>query len=1131
MFDDSVVSETPIESQEELYGSGLVRIVEERESAEEGIVGVEDDVMYDSIVPDTPMEESQNVGLVDVSKGFVKVKEDCEMGVDEIKRRLKEELGYGPLAIMKVKGEQFLKGVVDTQVKQEQGKKDEILVGVKEEIDDQMDVDEGKRRVKEELGYGSLAIVKVKEEPVESVVKVQVKQEQVRKDKVESVIDLQVKQEEDKMEKVEVKEEKKVGEKRKVSLDDVVDVEESNEARFKEYIRGGKSSAQNSNINKGKPVHGKKEAKVENKRKRPPGLKDGDYPEEPEWWLPLGDGIVSARSTARGRKLEMNELVDIKFPIIPWRSNIVRFETKRCGEIGTLPMDWAKCLTTLFINGYVKVYGRCIDDPGNLTYHQDIMLTLRCYVNKKIFTDNNHACWSVLPTLYRLMGVLPLKEAECTPEYVKYQKSKSSLSLQSRSEIASVAPPAPKRRKGGPGPQITEKTDEQSISEATLNKIVGAAEVYHLEEMEPPSTLSCVLRPYQKQALFWMCRLESKEDAAQALHPYYAEYQTLNGKALYVNTFSGEATMKMPTATDSARGGILADAMGLGKTVMTIALIHARLGRGIPGNDGYEPKTGSSRARGGTLIVCPMALLSQWKDELQTHSEADTLSVAVHYGSDRTNNPRAMANHDVVLTTYGVLNAAYKTHGQSSIYHKVDWHRVVLDEAHTIKAWKTQTAQAVFALPSHLRWCLTGTPLQNSLEDLYSLFCFLKVQPWCDWNNWRNTIQRPYESGDPTGLTYVKAILRPLMLRRTKETRDEEGRLILELPPIDIKTVLCEPSEAEYDFYDALFRRSKVQFDEFLAQGRVLHNYASVLELLLRLRQCCNHPFLVMSRSDSQLWDLQRLAKRFLESNTEPTSSTSRAYLEEVVEGIQQGDHIECPICLESADHPVVTPCGHKMCKECLLQSWRCPTSGSCPICRRTISKDELLMCPLDTRFQIDVEKNWKESSKVSKLLECLDSIRMSASTEKSIVFSQWTSFLDLLEIPLERRGIGFLRFDGSLSQKQREKVLKEFNESKEKTVMLMSLKAGGVGLNLTAASNAFLMDPWWNPAVEEQAIMRIHRIGQKQTVKVRRFIVKDTVEERLLEVQARKQNMIAGALTDDDVRSARLEDLKMLFR
>lgn len=165
----------------------------------------------------------------------------------------------------------------------------------------------------------------------------------------------------------------------------------------------------------------------------------------------------------------------------------------------------------------------------------------------------------------------------------------------------------------------------------------------------------------------------------------------------------------------------------------------------------------------------------------------------------------------------------------------------------------------------------------------------------------------------------------------------------------------------------------------------------------------------------------------------------SRAYVEEVVEGLRNGENTECPICLESADDPVLTPCAHKMCRECLLSSWRSLAGGACPICRQLLKKTELITCPSENRFRIDIEKNWKESSKISKLLNALEQIRRSGSGEKSIIFSQWTSFFDLLEIPLRKRKIGFLRFDGKLAQKQRERVLKEFNETGEKMVSLGS--------------------------------------------------------------------------------------------
>ncbi|XP_071940584.1 DNA repair protein RAD5B-like isoform X2 [Coffea arabica] len=910
-----------------------------------------------------------------------------------------------------------------------------------------------------------------------------------------------------------------------------------------------------------------KKDKVEDRMLSTTLIEDGDFPEEPDWLL-VGRHVIMGLSTTKGRKLENNEIVHIAFPDrnTSWiKSAIVRFSTKRNGEIGRLPMEWSKCLTPLVNSSKVKVFGRCIAAPTNLHLMQEIMLYLSFYIHHSVFTEGDKSSWKLdapsdidtttypLLTLFKLLKMKPFQEAEFTPEELDSRKRSLKLGDDYDESVAML--PALKRRKGCP--QLPDQNkDEQAISESSLNKLVGAADTYDLKEMEPPETLMCDLRPYQKQALFWMTESEKGvdvEEAAKTLHPCWGAYRICDERAsaIYVNIFSGEATTQLPTATQMARGGILADAMGLGKTVMTIALILARRGRGTPedqesiakseGDTEYIKKKKKEsdhkvirKVKGGTLIICPMALLGQWKDELETHSKPDSISISVFYGGDRSSDHRVIAEPDVILTTYGVLTAAYKNDGENSIFHRVDWYRVVLDEAHTIKSSKTLGAQAAFKLSSYCRWCLTGTPLQNKLEDLYSLLCFLHVEPWCNWAWWQKLIQKPYESGDYRGMKLIKAILRPLMLRRTKDSKDKEGRPILVLPPTDIKIIECEQSEAEHDFYDALFRRSKVQFDQFVAQGKVLHNYANILELLLRLRQCCNHPFLVMSRSDTQEFaDLNKLARRFLDTN--PDSATqkipSRAYVEEVVEGIRKGENAECPICLESADDPVLTPCAHRMCRECLLSSWRSPTAGACPICRQVFKKTEIITCPSENRFRVDVEKNWKESSKVSKLLDCLERLRKSGSGEKSIVFSQWTSFLDLLEIPLKRRRIGFLRFDGRLSQKQREIVLREFSETGEKMVLLMSLKAGGVGLNLTAASNVFLMDPWWNPAVEEQAIMRIHRIGQKRTVRVRRFIVKGTVEERLQQVQARKQRMIAGALTDEEVRSARIEELKMLFR
>ncbi|GAU25269.1 hypothetical protein TSUD_17820 [Trifolium subterraneum] len=846
-----------------------------------------------------------------------------------------------------------------------------------------------------------------------------------------------------------------------------------------------------------------------------PNLDDGDFPVEPGWSL-LGSKVETATSMAKGvRRLMDNEIVYFNFPN-PHASykfqSIVRVSTKRSGVVGRLPMEWAKSVIPLVQSGNVK--------------------------------------------------------ADFTPEEMKARKRVLKLD----SDEALVFPVNKRRKPAEQLPQPSE--DEQALSESALNKLVGAAEVFDLEEKEAPKTLMCSLKPYQSQALYWMTEIEKggdDENAERNLHPCWSAYNLCHGKTIYVNIFTGEAAKKFPQTTQMARGGILADAMGLGKTVMTIALILSNPGR-MKSDDSdaesiYDNIFSTKRrnvnpynVEGGTLIVCPMALLGQWKDELETHSKAGSISIFVHYGGGRTTNPGLLLEYDVVLTTYGVLSAAFKSEGENSIYHKVKWYRVVLDEAHHIKTHKSQVAQAAIALSSHCRWCLTGTPLQNSLEDLYSLLSFLRVEPWCNWQWWTKLIQKPYEQGDQRALKLVKGILRTLMLRRTKETKDKHGRPILVLPPTDIQLIECEQSESERDFYDALFLRSKVQFEQYVAQGKVLNHYANILDLLMQLRRCCNHPFLVMSGSDPAKYaDLSRLARKFLESHTESSdmccesgaqqnaelnklastflqnsvsashSIQSREYIDEVLGHIQKGETVECSICMESPDDPVFTPCAHQFCRECLFNCWGTSMGGKCPICRQSLKKNDLIALRTESPFKVDIENNLTESSKLSKLFDFLEQIQK-FSDEKSIVFSQWTSFFDLLENPLRKRGIGFLRFDGKLTQKQREKVLKEFNDTKEKRVLLMSLKAGGVGLNLTAASNVFLMDPWWNPAVEEQAIMRIHRIGQKRRVTVRRFIVKGTVEDRLQQVQAKKQKMISGALTDDEVRTSRIQDLKMLF-
>ncbi|KAI3523337.1 hypothetical protein L1887_01398 [Cichorium endivia] len=916
-----------------------------------------------------------------------------------------------------------------------------------------------------------------------------------------------------------------------------------------------------------------------------------------KWWF-VGCCEVAGLSTCKGSKIKAGDQLNFTFP--PEKSfsgpspgkfgsggrgrqptacsEIVRFSTLASGEIGRIPNEWSRCLLPLVRDKKVQIQGFCKSAPNILGLMDTINLSISVYINSSMLQKTHQTSVKVptssidetsiqpLPTLFRLLGLVPFKKAEFTPTDLYTRKRRLDIK-----DNSGVPPPLLNNTKiKNSSLNGSTNEPEETISDNDLDNIVGVANGSELEEMEPPNTLLCELRPYQKQALHFMIHLEKGpcvDDAATTLHPCWDAYHLADKRKfiVYVNSFSGEATVEFPSTLQMARGGILADAMGLGKTIMTISLLLTHTEKGgsldkdsitqsnneingsdqsssspkkaakFSGFDKIKKKQKQSLIGGGNLIICPMTLIGQWKAEIESHSEPGTLSIYVHYGQSRPKDAKILSQSDVVLTTYGVVASEFSSENaeERGGLYSVRWFRVVLDEAHTIKSSKSQISMAAATLVADRRWCLTGTPIQNNLEDIFSLLRFLRIEPWGSWSWWNKLIQKPFEDGDERGLSLVQNILRPIMLRRTKFSTDKEGKPILVLPPADMQVIYCQQTEYEKDFYDALFKRSKVKFDQFVEQGRVLHNYASILELLLRLRQCCDHPFLVMSRGDTQEFsDLDKLAKRFLKGGKdtmeEGKEMPSKAYIQEVVEELRKGEQGECPICLEAFEDAVLTPCAHRLCRECLLSSWRTPTSGLCPVCRKTVSKQELITAPTDSRFRVDVEKNWVESSKVSALLKELESFRSTGS--KSIVFSQWTAFLDLLQIPLSRNNISFVRLDGTLNQQQREKVIKQFSEESDIMVLLMSLKAGGVGINLTAASNAFVMDPWWNPAVEEQAVMRIHRIGQTKSVSIRRFIVKGTVEERMEAVQARKQRLISGALTDQEVRSARIEELKMLF-
>lgn len=325
----------------------------------------------------------------------------------------------------------------------------------------------------------------------------------------------------------------------------------------------------------------------------------------------------------------------------------------------------------------------------------------------------------------------------------------------------------------------------------------------------------------------------------------------------------------------------------------------------------------------------------------------------------------------------------------------------------------------------------------------------------------------------------------------------------------------------------------------------------------MRLRQSCCHP--VLTRNKDILreeieaeaaadevngladdMDLQNLIARF---SAESAEQDANAFGAHALKEIQTSANGECPLCFEEPMiEQSVTGCWHSACKKCLsdyiqhqIDKGEIPR---CFNCREPISARDTFEVVRhdDTSDGITLRRlNQPSSAKITALLTHLKRLRNADPAAKSVVFSQFTSFLDLIEPSLARANIPFLRFDGSMPQKTRAAVIAAFTAptpASHGTVLLLSLRAGGVGLNLTAAQNVFMMDPWWSWAVEAQAIDRVHRMGQDKPVRVVRFVCTQSIEEKMLRIQERKKFLASslGMMGEEERRRERVEDIRELL-
>ncbi|KAJ6525458.1 SNF2 family DNA-dependent ATPase [Mycena vulgaris] len=595
--------------------------------------------------------------------------------------------------------------------------------------------------------------------------------------------------------------------------------------------------------------------------------------------------------------------------------------------------------------------------------------------------------------------------------------------------------------------------------------------------------------------------------------------------------------------TKKRAGGILADDVSLGKTIQTLTRIVEGRPRKRDKEDGWDAPT---------LVVCPLALVGQWADEIKKMAEG--LTVVKHQGPSRTKSSAVLRRAHVVITTYDTVRSEHasfaptakdelktaaakakkasaasdsddsdseaehfgrtvkkgkapakgKPKDKACALFEVKWWRIVLDEAHNIKNRATKNAVACCELQGKFRWCLTGTPMQNSVDELFSLLKFLRVKPLNDWERFNTQIAKPVKSGKGAGraMKRLQVVLQQIMLRRTK-TQQLNGKALVDLPPRTVEVISCAFDPSEQAFYTALETKMGDVIEKIMRQNGGGSAYIGVLLLLLRLRQACNHPCLV---SKDYKTDMDAVDPKAKASNSAGTSEAGELDGDDLAAafGAMNVATRKCQVCMQETD-PRNMAEGEAYCIDC---------------------------APLAIQAKIE-ETDRNSSAKIRMILKLLRDIDQRDGEEKTIIFSQFTSMLDLVEPFLREAGVRYVRYDGSMKPADREAALTKIKASQTTKVILISFKAGSTGLNLTACNNVILVDLWWNPALEDQAFDRSHRVGQTRPVNIFKLKIDNTVEDRILALQDKKRELARAALSGDKIKNMKLgmDDLLALFR
>ncbi|EGY13851.1 DNA repair protein RAD16 [Verticillium dahliae VdLs.17] len=602
---------------------------------------------------------------------------------------------------------------------------------------------------------------------------------------------------------------------------------------------------------------------------------------------------------------------------------------------------------------------------------------------------------------------------------------------------------------------------------------------------DEPAFLVSKLLPYQLQGLHWMLAQEDpqlpKKDSSDSVQ-LWRWHQNKRGMVNMATKFSVAGEAKLLS------GGILADDMGLGKTLQVISLILSGTGSGP------------------TLIVAPVSVMSNWQQQFDAHVRKDKApKIHIHHGSAASEE---LSGYDIVITSYGKLakERLETTDSARGPLMSVDWRRVVLDEGHIIRNAKTQAARAACQLKAASRWVLTGTPIVNNLQDLQSMLSFLHMTGGVEQPTIFNTvITRPLTWGHKRAEALLQNIMHDLCLRRRKDMAFVD----LKLPPKTeyVHRITFRSDESEK--YKVLLQEAQGVLQEYQSQARTGRvPFQSVLEKLLRLRQTCNHWTLCRARIDDLLKVLEG-------QDVVVLNDKNKAVLQQALRLFIETQE-DCPICFDTLSEPVITHCKHVYCRRCITKVIE--LQRKCPMCRQPLGVDSLLE-PAPEEGQDDDANAFDGETQSSKTEALLKIVQATCKDPQSkvVIFSQWTSFLNIIQTQIEEAGLKWTRIDGSMKPDKRDAAI-----------------AALVGLNLVAADTVILADSWWAPAIEDQAVDRVHRLGQKRPTTVWRLVMENTIEEQVLEIQAAKRQLISKAFQEKSrekkTKETRMADIVKLL-